>query len=120
MSDARERQLQLYVDPSGRKPFNDWLEGGIQDPVARSRLRTRLERVALGNFGQHRALCEGIVELKIDTGPGYRIYLGIAGETLVVLLCGGDKSSQSRDIERARRYWKDFRSRHEKTIRFLS
>lgn len=74
----------------------------LKDPVSRAIVVRRIERVAGGNLGDVRAVGEGVSELRIDHGPGFRVYFVRRGETLVVLLCGGDKSSQARDIVRAK------------------
>ena len=71
-------------------------------------IQARLNRVRLGNFGDARALGGGVEELRIDYGPGYRIYFGRDGQTVVVLLCAGDKQSQRHDIETAKAYWRDY------------
>lgn len=80
--------------------FDEWFEG-LRDRAAQRRIQVRIDRLAGGNPGQHRVLTGGVVELKIDFGPGYRVYYTARGETVVVLLCGGDKSSQQTDIEQA-------------------
>jgi putative addiction module killer protein len=76
-------------------------------------LVTRLDRVKLGNFGECKALGDGVTELKFHLGPGYRVYIGQDGNELVVLLCGGDKSTQRKDIETAKDYWHDYVNRKE-------
>jgi putative addiction module killer protein len=68
----------------------------------------RLGRVELGNFGEHRGVGEGVFELVIDVGPGYRVYFGKDGKQLVILLIGGTKGSQAADIETAKKYWRDY------------
>jgi putative addiction module killer protein len=80
--------------------FDTWFSG-LQDRGAKARILMRLRRLELGNPGQHRVLSQGITELKIDCGPGYRIYYMTIGTTVVVLLCGGDKMSQQNDISKA-------------------
>ena len=80
--------------------FTQWFEA-LRDRAARVRIQARVDRLAVGNAGQHRALSGGVVEMKIDFGPGYRVYFAQRGAVLVVLLCGGDKSTQQRDIEAA-------------------
>lgn len=80
--------------------FKEWLDR-LKDISRRARIQTRIQRLALGNSGKHRNLKHGVSELKIDAGPGYRVYYTERGEVLVVLLCGGDKSSQADDIEMA-------------------
>ena len=77
-----------------------------------NRIVRRIERISLGNFGDFRSVGEGVQELRIPLGPGIRVYFGRQGDAIVVLLCGGDKHSQRRDIRRAQLYWKDYRSRN--------
>ena len=81
--------------------YADWFDG-LRDREARSRILVRIRRVSLGNLGDVKPVGEGVSELRITHGPGYRIYLKQEGDTLVVLLAGGDKSTQKRDIERAK------------------
>ena len=73
----------------------------------------RLDRVAEGNFGDHRSIGGGVSELRINRGPGYRVYYTIRQRTVVVLLCGGDKASQKRDIEIAKNYWREYQETHQ-------
>lgn len=80
--------------------YRNWIDA-LADRSARARIQVRVDRLAHGNPGQHRNLPDGISELKIDVGPGYRVYYTTRGEELVILLVGGDKSSQSRDMKRA-------------------
>ena len=101
------RELLSYVTEEGRCPFEDWLSK-LRDVTGRVLIRKRLNRVRLGNLGSTRSVGEGVLELKIDFGPGYRVYFGEDGPTIVVLLIGGDKSSQERDILKAKKYWKDY------------
>jgi putative addiction module killer protein len=103
------RELLNYVTSEGRCPFEDWLLG-IKDSFARAIVRKRLNRVRVGNLGNTKSLGGGVFELKIDFGPGYRVYFGEDGPRIVVLLIGGDKSSQARDIESAKAYWEDYQS----------
>ena len=105
--EARPRILRIYVDENGEEPFTEWL-AGIRDVRTRARIRRRLDRVSLGNLGDHQAVGGGVFELRLFFGPGYRIYYGEQDDTLVILLCGGDKSTQRRDIERAKAYWKTY------------
>jgi len=83
----------------------------LKDIKARAKIVTRLDRLALGNFGDCRSLRGGLFELRIDWGPGYRIYYALLGRTCVLLLCGGDKRKQSSDIRRAVEYLKDYREK---------
>lgn len=80
--------------------YLDWING-VKDRATRARIQVRVDRLLDGNRGKHRVLTEGVVELKIDVGPGYRVYFTERGETLIVLLLGGDKSTQELDIELA-------------------
>ena len=102
------REVEVYVRPDGSSPFNDWL-ASLRDHQARARIRTRINRVRLGNLGDCEPVGDGVLELKIDYGPGYRVYFGQVGMKLVILLCGGDKSSQAEDIRRAIEYWEDYK-----------
>ncbi len=80
--------------------YRDWING-LRDHMARARIQVRVDRLVHGNPGSHRALREGVSELKIDVGPGYRVYFTERDGELIILLAGGDKSTQRRDIERA-------------------
>ena len=83
------------------------------DDVTRAKIRIRLDRVRLGNLGKNRNLGEGVYELKIDYGPGYRVYYALNGKTVVLLLLGGDKSTQKKDILQAKVYWEDHKEREQ-------
>ncbi|BAZ29639.1 hypothetical protein NIES4074_20860 [Cylindrospermum sp. NIES-4074] len=103
------RDIQRYLTPDGKIPFDEWFDN-LRDTKAKIIINKRVNRVSLGNLGDYRSLGEGVFELRIDYGPGYRIYFGQIGTTIVLLLCGGDKSSQSQDISQAIEYWKNYRS----------
>jgi putative addiction module killer protein len=103
-------EIDYYVTDSGRKPFKDWLEE-LRDVTARARIRVRLDRARLGNLGDNRSVGEGVHELRIDYGPGYRIYFAIEGNRLILLLLGGDKSTQGKDIAKAKELWRDHQER---------
>lgn len=94
-----------YTTDTGKEPFSDWLDD--LDIKSRNIVITRIARVRLGNFGDCKLLkdAQGLWELRIDFGPGYRVYFGKNGNTIVVLLVGGSKGSQSKDIAKAKRYW---------------
>ncbi|MBI1921191.1 MAG: type II toxin-antitoxin system RelE/ParE family toxin [Geobacter sp.] len=98
-------QLKYYLDENGNAPFLGWLYS-LRDKMAVYRIRARLDRVELGNFGTVKPVGDGVSELKIDHGPGYRVYFAMSGKTVVLLLIGGDKSSQQSDINTAKGYWK--------------
>ena len=100
--------LEIYQDENGKEPFNEWLYS-IKDIKTQARIDNRLERLRVGNFGDCRTLSGGIFELRLHFGPGYRIYYGRLGNEIVVLLIGGDKSNQVRDIQKAQQYWEDYK-----------
>lgn len=106
---AKEKQVIFYQDAAGKEPFNDWLRS-LRDSRTRRRILSRLLRVEGGHYGDCRSLKDGVFELRLVFGPGYRVYFGEAGDTIVVLLCGGDKSSQMQDIAKAKAYWKEYLS----------
>src|SRR5260370_2515713 len=107
MMSSERVSIEIYVAPSGKAPFKQW-RGKLKDVVARQKIDARIARVRAGNFGDHRSVGGGVSELRIDYGPGYRIYYGIDGNTVVLLLCGGDNSTQDPDIKMAERYWKAY------------
>jgi len=106
----QERVLEMYVRKDGKVPYRDWFLG-LRDKKAAAKIAKRVDLLSLGHFGKHRVLGGGLAELKVDFGPGYRVYVGLAGAVLVILLCGGDKSGQTRDIELAKTYWDDYRGK---------
>ena len=110
MDEALPRSLEEYVTAEGRCPFSEWLNG-LRDRRARARIRVRLDRVSLGNLGDCRPVGGGVHELVIEYGPGYRVYFGEIGSRIVLLLTGGAKGTQQRDIDQAKAYWADYRSR---------
>ena len=108
MRDAHPREIQYYRTQNGSAPFIEWLEA-IYDSRTQSRIERRLDRLIRGNFGEYKSVGDGVFELILDFGPGYRIYFGHINNTSVLLLYGGDKSSQTRDIERAKIYWQEYK-----------
>lgn len=103
------KHVIVYRDPAGKEPFSDWL-ANLRDAKTRSRILSRLLRVESGNYGDCRSLKDGVFELRFAFGAGYRVYFGEDGDTVVVLLCGGDKSSQGQDIAKAKTCWKEYLS----------
>jgi putative addiction module killer protein len=103
-------QLLRYQAPDGREPLTEWLRS-LEDRKVQARVRIRLNRIACGNFGDCEPVGEGVIELRLHFGPGYRIYFGRQGNALVVLLCGGSKRSQSVDISRAKAFLSDWKQR---------
>jgi putative addiction module killer protein len=106
-----EWQLREYITRAGRNPFGEWLQS-IIDKITRARIRTRISRLRLGNFGDCRSVGEGVHELSLDFGAGYRVYYSRVGARLVLLLGGGDKSSQNRDIREAKGHWQEYQEEH--------
>ena len=103
-------EIRIYTDSSGRKPFVQWLEA-MEDKQGRAAIKARLLRVEAGNLGDCKPLRDGVQELRIDKGPGYRVYLSRQGPVLVLLLCASDKSEQERAITRAIGYLNDWKER---------
>jgi len=108
--EVQPRDIRRYITSDGRVPFVEWLDS-LRDTKAKTNINKRLDRVSLGNLGDYRSVGEGVCELRIDYGPGYRVYFGQIGSTIVLLLCGGNKSTQEQDIRRAIEYWTDYRRR---------
>ena len=104
------KDVVAFKTHEGRIPFDEWLDD-LGDQNAVGRILARLARVRLGNLGDCKGVGDGVFELRVDYGPGYRIYFGQKGRTLVILLCGGDKRTQETDIRRARQYWQDYQER---------
>lgn len=104
-------ELRRYQLSNGRVPVSDWLTS-LRDLRARAQIEVRLRRASLGNFGDSKPVGEGISELRVDVGGGYRVYYGKHGMALVILLCGGDKGSQQSDIALAKSYWLDWKRRN--------
>ncbi len=105
--EAQPREIQNYLTADGRSPFEEWLDS-LRDTRAIDKIEKRLKRVASGNLGDYAGVGEGVYELRIDYGSGYRVYFGQIGLIIVLLLCGGDKSTQKQDILRAKEYWRDY------------
>ncbi|MBI3284502.1 MAG: type II toxin-antitoxin system RelE/ParE family toxin [Burkholderiales bacterium] len=104
-------QISDYLTEDGRDPFKEWL-ADLADRQARARVLVRVQRMAAGNFGDCKPLTEGVWELRIDHGPGYRVYYTRTGGKLVLLLIGGDKRKQQADIDTAVAYLKDWNRRN--------
>jgi putative addiction module killer protein len=103
-------EIRRYLTRTGKDLFGDWLDG-LKDNRTRAKIIARIDRLSLGNFGDCRSLRGGLFELRIDWGPGYRVYYAMDSGTCVVLLCGGTKRKQSADIRRAAEYLKDYLER---------
>ncbi|MEQ6340428.1 MAG: type II toxin-antitoxin system RelE/ParE family toxin [Gammaproteobacteria bacterium] len=103
-------ELFRYQHEGGREPFTEWLDA-VRDKVAQARIRVRLRQVQAGNFGDCEPVGEGVIELRVHVGAGYRVYCGRHGKTVVILLCGGDKRAQATDIKRAKKLWSEWKRR---------
>lgn len=111
MRNTHPREIQAYRTQNGREPFTEWLRS-LRDQRTRDRIRKRLERLGDGNFGDCRSVGDGVFELRVHFGAGYRVYFSEMDRTIVLLLCGGDKSSQAYDIQRAKTYWLKHKEAH--------
>ena len=103
-------QLLRYQREDGWEPCSEWLNG-LRDKMAQARIRLRLRQVEAGNLGDCEPVGEGVLELRVHVGAGYRVYCGRHGKTVVLLLCGGDKASQVREIEQAKQLWTEWKRR---------
>ena len=108
--DAIPQCVLIYETMEGKSPYIDWLEH-LRDKKTQARIAARIDRLELGNFGDFKSVGEGVSELRIDHGPGYRIYFGRDGNQLVILLIGGDKRTQAKDIAQAKHCWADYKVR---------
>ncbi len=114
MAEIIPKEIREYLTVTGRSPFSEWLNS-LRDVSGRAKVRIRLDRLRLGNMGDCKSVGEGVQELRIAFGPGYRVYLGQESDSLILLLCGGDKSTQSKDIQTAKNYWQDYKNRKKNT-----
>ncbi len=105
--EAQPREIKNYQTLDGKTPFEEWLDN-LRDMRAIDKIEKRLKRVQAGNLGDYRSVGEGVFEFRINYGPGYRIYFGQIGTIIVLIICGGDKSTQQQDIQTAKEYWRDY------------
>jgi len=110
MFDGRPKELVLYETADGQRPLDVWRES-LRDRQTRTIIVNRLQRLERGNPGDYKSVGAGVYELRIDFGPGYRLYFAFADQRLVLLLTGGDKSTQTADIKNACAYWEDYQAR---------
>lgn len=103
-------EVEYYVTVTGKRPFQEWLES-LRDVNGRAKVRIRLDRARLGNLADHKHVDAGVWEMRIDYGPGYRVYFAKDGDRLLLLLIGGDKDTQGKDIKTAVSYWRDHQER---------
>ena len=104
---AKPKDVLVFATSDGKEPFQDWLNG-FKDSVSRLRILSRIRRLEQGNYGDCEPVGEGVSELRMFFGPGYRVYFGETAHSIVVLLCGGDKGSQKKDIKQAKAYWQEY------------
>lgn len=109
---ATPKRVIVYADSKGEEPFTGWLYG-LRDDITRKRILARLSRLEQGNLGDCKPVGEGVSELRMFFGSGYRVYFAEHGSNIVVLLCGGDKSSQDADIQQAKIYWRSYLNREQ-------
>ncbi len=102
-------EIRYYVAADGRQPFAEWFAD--VEPVARAKVARAIARMEQGNLSNVKPVGQGVLECRLDFGPGYRVYFGRDGDVLVILLTGGTKKRQQRDIEEARAYWHDYKDR---------
>lgn len=102
-----QREIIEYQTINGKSPFLNWLMS-LKDESTILRIMARIDRLEIGHFGDTKYLGHGIFELRFHFGPGYRVYFGQDGNTLIILLMGGDKNSQNSDIRCATKYWKEY------------
>ena len=105
--EAKPKQIVVHMDDKGNEPYLDWLNQ-LKDIRTQNRIAQRVERMASGNYGDFKSLKDGVFELRFTFGAGYRVYFGEEGDTVVILLFGGDKSTQHKDIEKAKKIWKEY------------
>ena len=103
-------EIRHYVNRAGKDVFDAWW-WQLKDARAQAKIAIRINRLAAGNFGDTKPLRRGVCELRVDWGPGYRVYYAMVGKACVLLLCGGDKRKQSADVERALAYLDDYKER---------
>ncbi len=104
---VKPQKIKEYITIGGKSPFHEWLKSQ-KDLKTKARIRQRIDRLELGNFGNCESVGDGVFELRLNFGPGYRVYFGQVGSSTVLLLCGGTKRKQQKDIDQAKIYWKDY------------
>ena len=103
------KQIIIYADENGHEPYCSWIDN-LKDKKDQQRIRARIRRLGEGLYGDCDSVGEDVSELRMFFGPGYRVYFGEDADNIVVLLCGGAKDSQSRDIKNAKEYWRDYKN----------
>lgn len=108
--EVKKKIMEYYYRHDGKTPFKEWLYG-LKDWDGRAKIRNYLDRLESGNFNNTKFLGNGVYELKIHFGPGYRVYFGLANSKTVLLILGGDKKTQPKDIEKAKKCWKEYKEK---------
>ena len=103
-----------YLTAAGSCPFQEWTDS-VKDKAVRATVAARINRVRAGTLGDWKPVGDGVFELRVDRGPGYRVYFGRDGRTVVILLTGGEKRSQDSDIKKAKKHWRDYETRTKST-----
>lgn len=110
MVEGREYIIEYYRSPNGAEPFREW-RNALRDIQARAIVDRRIRRLQIGLFGDCESINDGVHELRIDVGKGYRVYFGNAGENIILLLVGGNKKTQPKDIKLAKEFWNEHKKR---------
>lgn len=106
--EVREREIRMYETPDDRCPFSEWMDAlEAANKLDYGIIMNRIDRVARGTFGDCESVGDGVSELRIHEGPGYRVYFGNLANEIVILLVGGIKRTQEADIRTAKQYWRD-------------
>lgn len=106
---ARPRNVEVYETATGSAPFDSWMRD-LKDPVGKAAIDAKVALLRRGSLGNYRDVGDGLIELKVNTGPGYRVYIADDGRTSLIL-CAGRKNTQKQDIKAAKRYWNDYKVR---------
>lgn len=106
--EATPKVVEVYETSDGKRPFTAWLNS-LRDINAKAKIIKRIERIRLGNLGDYKSVGKGVCELRINYSVGYRLYFGQIGNCIIILLCGGYKNTQDKDITEAQEYWEDYR-----------
>lgn len=112
IKDDGMKKIKYYQSQTGKEPFKEWLQS-VRDSVGVAQINNRVRRLSLGQRGDSEPVGEGVFELRIHFGPGYRVYYAELEQKLVILLLGGHKGTQKRDIARAKEYWKDYKRQYD-------
>ncbi len=103
--------INEYTDERGKSPYAEWL-ADLRDARAKAKVIIQVDKMELGLFGDSQPIGDGLSELRVHYGPGYRVYYSKEGRQVYLLLCGGDKSTQAKDIKQAKSYWQDHKRRN--------